>query len=266
MTDQMNRDENGSVPIAIANPITCAEEARCDCRQETSDARLLNEPAVLEVSVMAVECREEEEFHDVIDEGTIVAENVVETTEIMMKNLLKTIEQLQKDETKLLLQLRTSLESPEILQSTRGELLVNLLDKTEQLQRFQEEQRKILIDACDQRYRYNHILKLQGELRIRQNETKYHRDTILWLQGKAKHRPRKRPLRALHMNIPARPNAPTTQQKIASYCKCAFWIVVILMLLCAAINAVITVAYEVYNRDDDATAKKIDDQGASENR
>lgn len=250
----MSRDENQGLPIAFANPVNSDEFTNYDSRGETAEVPLPAESVPLEVAVLAVECGEDVDYRRVVDEGTVVAENVVATDE-MMESLLKRYEQLQKDEIELLSQLRAYLESPEILQSTRGELLVSLINKTKQLQQFQEQQKKNLMDACDQRYRYSEILRLQGELRVRQNEAKYHLQTILWLQGKASRRPTRRSLRLSRMDGPGRPQDPTAGQKIAVYCKILFWWGVILMLLFAAVNIVMTIVYELTSNGDTAASE-----------
>ena len=244
---EMSQDDNHELPTAFGSPVNGDAVAQYDSRGEASRVHVPveEESAPLEVSVMTVECGDGVNYRHVVDEGTIIAECVVATDEKAMESLLKKNEQLQKDEAELLSQLRTHLESPEILQSTRGELLASLVDKSKQLQQFQEQQKQILTDACDQRYRYSEILRLQGELRLRQNEAKYHLQTILWLQGKVARRPTKRSLRLSRMSGPGRSQEPTTWQKIAGYCKILFWWVVILMVLIAAVNVVLSIVYKL---------------------
>ncbi|GAX27585.1 hypothetical protein FisN_13Hh327 [Fistulifera solaris] len=251
---KMSQSRNEELPIAFANAVNNDEATHYDSRGEISAVSTPAELVALEVPVMAVESGEDGDYRHVVDEGTIVAENVVATDEVAMESLLKKNEELQKEEIELLSQLRTHLESPEIFQSTRGELLASLIDKTKQLQQFQEQQRKILMDACDQRYRYSEILRMQGELRVRQNEVKYHLQTILWLQGKASKRPSKRSLRISRVDGPGRHQDPTTAQRIAAYCKILFWWGVILMVLFAAVNIIIAVVYEVTSNNDNGEA------------
>lgn len=243
----MRQDEEQELPIAFANPVNNDEVTHYDQHGETSQLSIMpahSEP--FEVSVITVECGDYGDYCHVIDEGTIIALNVVATDEIEMEGLLKKNEQLQKDEKELLSQLRAHLESPEILQSTRGELLISLIAKTKQLQQYQEQQKQILTDACDQRYRYNEILQMQGELRQRQNEAKYHLKTILWLQGKTSTRPTRRSLRLSHPDSPRRPQDQdsTIGQKIGGYCKMVFWCFVILMVAFAFANVILSIVLD----------------------